>query len=185
MTRRTRRLLSATLSIALAHGAPGVAAQGQPAEAERPAGLAGAPVPAGNVRVEVTIVETAGPGADGAGDEIRRDVRMTVADGRTGRVVSEARLAPARMVRMDPRDWPLIVEASPSQVGDGAILLDLSIMLALRERPTAAGSDAVNVSIQDDLTVILDDGEPLVVLEQTDPLSGRVFTVEVTATVLE
>jgi hypothetical protein len=56
---------------------------------------------------------------------------------------------------------------------------------ALPEEPATTGPRLVRTGIQENISVNLDDGKPLVVAQSADPVSDRQVTVEVRATILK
>ena len=139
--------------------------------------------PTSNVRVDVLVTETAGSESAGALHEgalhevDTRAVHLTLANGEMGSVRSAA--------HENAEPWSIDIDATPLQLDDGKVLLKLMLELSLPDRRFVDGSGTAHIFVRDSLTVVLKDGEPLVVAESTDPLSGRIIAVEATATVLQ
>jgi hypothetical protein len=81
---------------------------------------------------------------------------------------------------------PLNVDARPTVTQDGRISLELTIEYAQgRNSEVEANSDKiVQVSINESLTALLENGKPLLVTQSADPISDRKVTVEVKATIV-
>jgi hypothetical protein len=81
---------------------------------------------------------------------------------------------------------PLNVDARPTVTQDGRISLELTIEYSQgRNSEVEANSDKiVQVSINESLTALLENGKPLLVTQSADPISDRKVMVEVKATIL-
>ncbi len=123
-----------------------------------------------NVLVEVTITEDR-PNAP----PVAKAVKMTVADGREGRIRSVA--------ETPGRAQPLLIDATPRILDTGKIRLNITLNHAMLE-PRSSGPE-YQINLQDALSVILDNGKPLIVAQSADPVSDRKVSVEVKATIMK
>ena len=131
--------------------------------------------PSENIRLDVTIREIVGDVTT------PREIHMTVAEGRTGRIRSRAtHTIPNRQAQ----SLPLAVDATPQLVENGRILVELSLEISVPDPGTDEAEGQVVVSIADSLAVILQAGEPMIVARSADTISDLKVEVEVTATVL-
>ena len=125
-----------------------------------------------NVQVEITIGDQAGSAAPE-----KRVVSMIVADARFGRIRSTAPpSAPANPATLN-------VDAAPEVLDNDRIQLSLTIEY-LPVLPEAASQRRPAV-LNETLTVILQNGKPMLVSQAADPVTDRKMTVEVKATVLK
>jgi hypothetical protein len=122
-------------------------------------------VPTTNVQLQVTIadyVESAPP--------VKKTVSMVIADGYVGRVRAATNQASAT----------LNVDATPRLL-NGRI----ELRLTLEYRAPWPKPDTPSMPINESITVLLDNGKPLVITQAADPSADRRITVEVVATVLK
>jgi hypothetical protein len=132
-----------------------------------------------NVQLEFTITDQTGSGAPD-----KKTVSMIAADGTMGRVRSYAGAQSPR-TGGPPVPVSLNVDARPRILsGDG-----VQIELTIEYRPLPAASQSkpeVETSmLNQSLTVILQNGRPLIVSQAADPLTDRKIVVEAKATVLK
>lgn len=129
-----------------------------------------------NVQIEFTLTDQVG----GQAPE-KKTVSMIVSSGNMGKIRSAATVqAPPE----PPFVVDLNVDARPLVSTDGLIQLEMTLVYsppisnkaAVRERPTGMNQS---------LTVVLQNGKPLVVSQAADPVSDRKVIVEVKATVLK
>jgi hypothetical protein len=132
-----------------------------------------------NVQLEFTITDQTGSGAPD-----KKTVSMIAADGTMGRVRS---YAGARSPKSGGPPVPvsLNVDARPRILsGDG-----VQIELTIEYRPLPAASQTTPEpeasQLNQSLTVILQNGRPLVVSQAADPVTDRKIVVEAKATVLK
>jgi hypothetical protein len=123
------------------------------------------PEPKANVRVELTISDYTGTGAPE-----KKAVSMIVADGMTGRI---------RSVR-SPNSPTLNVDAQPRIGASDQIRVQLTL-----EYTPPVSEKSRGTPINEFVTVLLQNGKPLVISQAADPSIDRKVTVEVTATVLK
>jgi len=130
--------------------------------------------PGPNVRVEFTLTDqqTGVPTTN-------KTVMLTTSNRQWGRIRSQ-------ITSRIYGGAPLNVDARPTVTQDGRISLELTIEYALgRNSEVEANSDKiVQVSINESLTALLENGKPLLVTQSADPISDRKVTVEVKATIL-
>lgn len=130
--------------------------------------------PGPNVRVEFTLTDqqTGVPTTN-------KTVMLTTSNRQWGRIRSQ-------ITSRIYGGAPLNVDARPTVTQDGRISLELTIEYALgRNSEVEANSDKiVQVSINESLTALLENGKPLLVTQSADPISDRKVTVEVKATIV-
>lgn len=162
-----------TLCLALASAASTAAQQPPPAKpaAEQPA-AAPRPEPYGqpiNVRVELAIADQAGPG-----EPLKKSVTMLVADRARGSIRNVA----------GSRGY-VNADATPHVLPSGAI----RVVIGLEYTPSVpiAGTESTRTlsQLNEQLTVMVESGKPLVISQAADPVSERKVTVHLTATVVK
>lgn len=130
-----------------------------------------------NVQVELTITDQAGNGAPE-----KKTVSMVVSSGSWGRIRS------AGGVRIEPGLPPIVVDlnvdARPMVSVDGPIQLELTIAYSPLGPSTGDGKGKPP-TVNQSLTVILQNGKPLVISQAADPVGDRKIIVEAKATVLK
>lgn len=141
---------------------------------------AGQPV---NIQLEIAIIDQMA-----AGEPVRKVVTVTTADRATRSIRSIGRVRQGT----PQASWPgqatdgnvqINLDARPQILQSGAIRLTLGLQYS----PHAAGGDAPSEwsSLNEQITVILQPGKPLVVSQAVDPGSTRKINVEVTATLMK
>lgn len=165
----TRAILTIGFAISLA-ASPG-AWQNQPGSKPAPEQPpAPRPEPPGqpiNVRVEIAITDQ-----HGTGEPLRKAVTIVAAE--------RARAS----IRNDAGNRGLLnADVMPSIQPGGAIRL----VVGLEYSPSVgAGTESRTLSrINEQVTVMLDHGKPLVISQAADPASDRKVTVQVTATIVK
>jgi hypothetical protein len=146
-----------------------------PAELNAPREVAGSNNT--NVKIELTITDQRSEGP-----AVVKTVTATVADRTTARI----RTSGSVRTPMGGRDVVLNVDAGPSLVNVNGVT-KLRLVLVIEYRPVAAESDTERTStpsINEQLTVVLDDGRSLLVSQSADPSTDRKVKVEVKATIL-
>jgi hypothetical protein len=139
-------------------------------------------VPTQNVKVDLTITDTFGAGTT------KKTVTLLVADGWSGRVRSSnevmVQLGGASMAR----PITINVDCTPI-VRDNRIQLNLTIEYVPElssNNPVANGPrDSKPSTVNESLTVLVNDGKPTLLTQSADPATDRRVTVEVTATVVK
>jgi hypothetical protein len=189
-----RRLILATVCV-LAVGTQAFAQQPPPQTpravtpaADRPAPPppppAPAPVaqPAGqavNVKVDVTITDQRGAEAT-----VKRNVSVIAADGYLGRVRAISSL-------IGQGEVPLNVDATPTLLKDGKIRLQftLSYDWSAPYEPSAPGNPLIGkvsrTNLQNSVSLVLENGKPMIAAQSADPVGDRTVSVEVKATILK
>jgi hypothetical protein len=149
----------------------------KPPAPSRPPEPAGQPV---NVKLEVTITDQAGPG-----EPTRKIVTMIVADRAGGSVRSNGI---QNVAGMGTQPVSINVDATPNILRDGAIRLQFGLEYqprpALDPQQTTAPTGRMS-QINERLSVILQEGKPLMISQAADPGSDRKITVELLATILK
>ena len=167
-----RRYALAILLAALAVAAPH--AQEAQTTADKPktaTASPGAPGQAVNIKVDLTITDQTG-----SGEPLRKVVTMLVADREIGSIRSSGSVRNSRRVQIN-------VDVRPQILQSGAI----RVMLGLEYNPGTLGNDAPTEwsSLNEQIGVVLQPGQPLMVSQAADPASDRKITVELTATLLK
>ena len=127
-----------------------------------------------NVQVEITISDQSG----GAAPE-KKVVTLLAADQTMGRVRANAH---AQQANLGMVGTELNVDARPIVMDNDRILLELTLEYStLRQSPVTQQPTNLNEQI----SVILQNGKPLTISQAADPVSDRRMTVEVRATVLK
>lgn len=128
-----------------------------------------------NIRVELTITDQRGDAP-----VISKTVSMTVADRHNGRIRTQGD------VRTPTGFRPVILnvdcQASIIQRESRA-----RVMLTIEYRPVAAEAEnerSTTPNINESITVILDDGKPMLISQSADPVTDRKVKVEAKITLL-
>ena len=133
------------------------------------------PEPSANIRVELAISDQRGTSVP-----ISKIVTMTMMDSGSGRI----RTGGDVRTPLGFRPVTLNVDAQPRIHKDGKIRVDMTI----EYRPTAAESDTEQSStptINESISVLLEDGKPLLISQSADPATDRKVKIEVKATILK
>jgi hypothetical protein len=118
-----------------------------------------------NVRLELTIADQGG-----AGEPVKRAVTILVAD----RGSASLRMVPrGRLGRLN-------VDARPTILSGGNVRVGLGLEYA---RPVGQENVETVSDLNQQLTVVLEPGKPLVISQAADPLTDRRISLEVRATV--
>jgi hypothetical protein len=127
-----------------------------------------------NVQVEITITDQSGTAAPD-----RKVVTLLAADQTMGRVRANAH---AQQANVGMVGTELNVDARPIVMDNDRILLELTLEYSpLRQSPVTQQPTNLNEQI----SVILQNGKSLTISQAADPVSDRKMTVEVKATVLK
>jgi hypothetical protein len=133
-----------------------------------------------NVQVELTISDQLGSAAPE-----KKVVSLLAADQSMGRVRATAS---ARRSDLGQVGTGLNVDARPVILDNDRIMLELTLeYMPLREPPTEGSGPRLiqqPTNLHESLTVILQNGKPLMISQAADPISDRKMTVEVKATVI-
>jgi hypothetical protein len=133
-----------------------------------------------NIKLELTITDQAGPG-----EPAKKTITMLVADRSNGGIrssgtqaVTSSGLAPVS----------INVDAVPTILKEGSIRLQLG--LEYQPRPAADPSQASvppsrMSTLNERISVIVQDGKPMVISQAADPGSDRKITVELRATIVK
>ena len=130
-----------------------------------------------NVRIELTITDQRGDAPP-----VTKTVSMLTADRTPSRVRTRGDiLTPG----FGPRAVVLNVDARPAIMPRDRVRVDLTIEYQVPGERSEAGSDkATSPSVNESLSVILDDGKPLMISQSADPLTDRRVKVEAKVTIL-
>lgn len=132
----------------------------------RPPDPPGQPV---NIKLDLAITDQSGPG-----DPAKKIVTMLVADRGSASIRSTGYSNVSSNVRIN-------VDARPHILANG----NIRISLGLEYNPRVADSNAAVASLNEQMTVILQPGRPVVISQSADPVSDRRVTVEATATIVK
>src|SRR5262245_3401357 len=129
-----------------------------------------------NVRIDLSINDQRGGSAP-----IKRTLSMIVADGMGGSIRSQSEVLAVGSV-------PLNVDANPELLADNKIRLTLTLQYDW-PAPIEAGRDSprgtvIKTALRDSVSLILENGKPIVAAQSADPIGDRQVAVEVTATIL-
>ena len=121
-----------------------------------------------NVRIDITIMDSLS-----ADQQQRKSISLLVLDNRSGQVRS---MGTQGMINVD---------ATPTVRPDGKIYLRITIEYTPDISPQVAQAtgNSTRASFHESLSLILNDGKPLLVSQAADPRTDRKVTIEVTATV--
>jgi hypothetical protein len=130
-----------------------------------------------NVKFELTITDqrTEGPA-------VVKTVSATVVDRSSARI----RTSGAVRTPMGMRDVVLNVDATPTLVNVNGVM-KMRLSMSIEYRPVALESDTEKSStptISETITVVLEDGKPLVISQSADPATDRKVKVEVKASIM-
>jgi hypothetical protein len=136
-----------------------------------------------NVKIDFTITDQrAGAAA------IKRMLTLIVADDRTGSIRSQSSV-------YQMGDVPLNVDASPTLLNDGKIRLGFNLQYDWPALPEGQSTNAqqgqmprgtvLKTTLHDSVTLILENGKPMIAAQSADPIGDRQVTVELKATVLK
>jgi hypothetical protein len=138
---------------------------------------AGQPV---NVKIDVTIT-------DAGRTEMpttKKTVSVVTGDGLNGRIRSTANYSGIPVV-------PLNVDAEPEILADGKIRVRVNLQYSLpgntggQPAQVAGAGELRFTEIQENLSLVLENGKPIIAAQSADPVGDRQVTIEVKATVLK
>jgi hypothetical protein len=131
-----------------------------------------------NIKVDVVLSEQSGSEAP-----TKRTLAVVVSDRFSGRVRTQSDVAGV------PGGVHLNIDAAPEILSNGKIRLGFNIQYDGRgtaeDLKEAARGAVVRTSMQQTLSLILENGRPMVAAQSADPIGDRKVTVEVTATILK
>jgi hypothetical protein len=143
-----------------------------------------------NARIELTITDARGEGAP-----ITKTVTLMTADRAWGRIRTQGEARTANGQR-----FPVIlnVDARPTLVSSNGTWNRARVELTIEYRPadrpintvapittTRRDTESVTPNINESLTVILEDGKPLLISQSADPVTDRKVKVEARITILK
>ena len=134
-----------------------------------------APEPPGqptNIKLDLTITDQTGPG-----NPLKKVVTMVVADRGNGSIRSSGMMGPqGRRVQINLDAYPTILQSN-----------QMRLRLSLEYNPGSVGSDGPTEwsSLNEQITLLLEPGKPMMISQAADPISDRKITVEVRATLLK
>ncbi len=123
-----------------------------------------------NIQIELTITDVS---ATGSPD--KKVVSVTTADGTMGRI------------RTGAGDTMLNIDATPSIIANDRIVLELTVVYAppVPSAPSTAGPSPRPATVNEMLSVVLQDGRSMMVSQAADPTTARRLTVDVKATIVK
>jgi hypothetical protein len=139
-----------------------------------PTGESRAPVLA-NVKLDLTITDQRG-----SATPVVKTVSLVLADRGSGRIRTQGDIRTPQGYR----PITLNVDAFPEFMRDGRV----RVALTIEYRPTVGegtSEEQASTNITETVTVLLEDGKPLVVSQSADPYTDRKVKVELKATVLK
>ena len=132
-----------------------------------------------NIKVDVTITDQRGGTAAS-----KKTVSVVTADGMGGFIRSQANY-------FNIGEVPLNVDTEPRLLADGKVRVRVNLQYELPAPPNSAQGDVAReagslrkTSIHENLSLILENGKPIVAAQSADPVGDRQVTIEVKATVL-
>lgn len=132
-----------------------------------------------NIKFDVTITDQHGGGA-GA---LKKTVSVVAADSFTGRIRTAAMYTGGGLA-----DVPLNVDVEPQLIADGKIRARIDLWYDLPIASTGQETPGIGylrkTSIRENLSLVLENGKPLVAAQSADPVGDRQVIIEVKATVL-
>jgi hypothetical protein len=130
-----------------------------------------------NVKIEFTITDQRG-----GVPAVKRVLSLTVADAHTGQIRSQSE------VLNIINNLPLNVDATPEVLADGKIRVGFNLQYDWVLNDTGQRTERGTVtktSLHDSVSLILENGKPMVAAQSADPSGDRQVTVEVKATILK
>jgi len=185
------RSLALTLALTAVTIAPALAQTPKPEAAKTPAAAEAAKAPSApqppkratqpiNVKIDVTITDQGRAGTP----TMKKTVSIVTSDGFGGRIRSTANYSALPPV-------PLNVDADAEILPDGKVRTRVNLQYDL---PAGLDGQTQNLpnagtlkttQIQENLSLILENGKPIMAAQSADPVGDRQVTIEVKATVLK
>ena len=139
-------------------------------------------VPTQNVRVELTITDSAG--GQTAGPPAKKTVSMLIADGLNGRIRSSNYVM---IPNTSPQAISINVDTTAKVRAEGRIQLSLTFEYQPEVSMPEPGQPrtSARASISESMSVLVLDGKPTLISQSADPASDRRVNIEVTATVVK
>jgi hypothetical protein len=134
-----------------------------------------------NVQIDVTITDQMG-----SGNPIKKTVTLLAVDTTWGRIRANAMARPSERTGNVPVE--LNVDARPRILTPAHDTIQIELTMEYRPLNTVTSGDPSQVAptnLNQSLTVILQNGKPLVVSQAADPVTDRKIVAEVKATVLK
>ena len=129
------------------------------------------------MKTEITITDQRGTGTP-----IKRTVQVICADGEGGYIRSQSQLIGSG------QPVPLNIDVHPELVEGGKIRLGFSLQydwpVVLAEGEKTFPGGVTRTTLNDSISMVLEDGKSMVVAQSADPISERQVTVEVKATIV-
>lgn len=131
-----------------------------------------------NIKVDLTITDQRG-----TNPMFKKTVSVVTADGMGGFIRSTARYR-------EIGDVPLNVDTQPNLLTDGKIRLIVNLQYDLpataepSDRPAGIVGPLQKTMIHENLSLILENGKPIIAAQSADPVGDRQVMIEVKATIL-
>lgn len=163
-----------------------------PTESALPPRAPGLPTPTANVKLDLTITDTY------TGTPVKKTVSMLIMNGSNGMIRTANRLATGSNVGLNVDAAATIYqgglitvrvtfEYTPAQAPSIVNPQNREQIDALRTQQAERGLSPTSqpAELHESLSVVLQDGKPLLVSQSADPTTDRKVTVEVMATILK
>ncbi len=126
-----------------------------------------------NVRLDMKISDTL------TGQAVTKEVTMIIQSGSNGRIRTESFFV-AQKFRVN-----LNIDASTTAYLSGVVRTNVTFEYSPAANAASGDQPAQVPQLNESISVILQDGKPLIVSESADPMTARKVTVELTATILK
>lgn len=165
-----------TPSIAQATTPPAAAprpGQTAPPRAATPDPLGSRAAASTNIRLEMKISDTL------TGQAVTKEVTMIIQSGSNGRIRTESFVAQKFRVNLN-------IDASTTAYVSGVVRTNVTFEYSPAPANAASGDQPAQIpQLNESISVILQDGKPMIVSQSADPMTARKVTVELTATILK
>lgn len=165
-----------TPSIAQATTPPAAApkpGQTAPQRAPAPDPLGSRAAASTNVRLEMKISDTL------TGQAVTKEVTMIIQSGSNGRIRTESIVAQKFRVNLN-------IDAATTAYASGVVRTNVTFEYSPAPANAASGEQPAQIpQLNESISVILQDGKPMIVSQSADPMTARKVTVELTATILK
>lgn len=148
-------------------------AQTAPPRAPTPDPLGSRVAASTNVRLDMKISDTF------TGQPVLKEVTMIIQSGSNGRIRTESIVAQKFMVNLN-------IDASTTAYLSGVVRTNVTFEYSPAPANAASGDQPAQIPrLNESISVILQDGKPMIVSQSADPMTARKVTVELTATILK
>ena len=181
-----------TMSVGASHFPEAPAVSRATQQAELPPRAPGLPTPTANVKLDLIITDTY------TGTPVKKTVSMLIMNGSSGMIRTANRLATGSNVGLNVDAAVMIhqgglitvrvtFEYTPAQAPSIINPQNREQIDAIRAQQAERGLSPTSqpAELHESLSVVLQDGKPLLVSQSADPTTDRKVTVEVMATILK